>query len=181
MRLIKYSCIIVIFTMILTLYSCNQGGEILGINIAPTNQSISEITSRVYDDATLLEIVGFNGTMNELDSQYPIECLRMDGDRYRCAFLGQRQVAIVLFDSSGNKLLGKIHKLQNFKSDFNELVVGCSLEDVQKVDPNGEYLFLYTGRNDTPRISSHYTEDGWLITIKYNEENMIESITQDLI
>ena len=49
------------------------------------------------------------------------------------------------------------------------------------IDPNGEYLFLYTGRNDTPKVSSHYTKDGYLITIEYDVSNVIISINEELI
>ena len=42
-------------------------------------------------------------------------------------------------------------------------------------DPDGEYLFLYTGRNDQ-RYSSHYTMDGYLIIIEWSNENTVETI-----
>ena len=56
-----------------------------------------------------------------------------------------------------------------------------TLDDIQKIDPNGEFLFLYAGRNDIPKISSHYTKDGYIVIIEYNDNNQIVNITQELI
>ncbi len=55
------------------------------------------------------------------------------------------------------------------------------LEEVRAIDPDGEYLFLYTGRNDVPKVSSHYTKDGYLITIEYDESNAVVSVEQELV
>lgn len=79
------------------------------------------------------------------------------------------------------KILGSIYNCRKIKSDFGELKKGQTLENVQKIDPQGEYLFLYTGRNDTPKISSHYTKDGYLITIQYDDSGTIIDIAEELI
>ena len=86
-----------------------------------------------------------------------------------------------MFDNSGSKVMGSIHDAIILKSDFNCLEKGQSLNDVRAVDPNGEYLFLYTGRSDTPKVSTHYTKDGWLITIEYDDSNRIINIETELI
>lgn len=137
-----------------------------------------DLTSRIYEDSQLLEIVKFSGAINELDAQYPIECLRVSSEIYRVAYLGAEKVAILLFDDSGNKLFGNIYSAQRLKSDFSRLEKGQSLQDAQKIDPQAEYLFLYTGRNDTSKTSSHYTKDGYLITIEYDSSNTIVRIDE---
>ena len=100
---------------------------------------------------------------------------------YRVSYLGDESVVIFLFDGSGNRLFGSTYSTQLLKSDFDKLVKGQSLDKVRAIDPNGEYLFLYTGRNDTPKVSSHYTKDGYLITIEYDASNVITSINEKLI
>ena len=100
---------------------------------------------------------------------------------YRVSYLGHGSIAVFLFDSSGNKIWGNTYSTQLLKSDFDGLVKGQSLDEVKAIDPNGEYLFLYTGRNDTPKVSSHYTKDGYLITIEYDVSNVIISINEELI
>ena len=100
---------------------------------------------------------------------------------YRVSYLGDERIAVLLFDSSGNKILGNTYRTQLLKSDFNGLAKGQSLDAVRAIDPNGEYLFLYTGRNDTPKESLHYTKDGYLITIQYDASCSIISINEELI
>ena len=153
----------------------------LKIEISPSDKSLIDLSSVTYDEAQLLEIVQYNGSINELDAQYPIECLRWDDKVYRVSYLGDESVAVVLFDDLGNKLLGNIYSINRVKSDFEELEKGQTLADVRKVDPDGEYLFLFTGSNETPKVSSHYTKDGYLITIEYDNSNAIINITKELM
>ena len=170
MRLTKYNFLILIIMMLFMICSCAKGGSDLNIEISPPDKSLVDLASKIYD-----------GSLNELNTKYPIECLREDNGMYRVSYLGDGNLAIFLFDSSGNKLFGSIYSTQSLKSDFDRLVKGQSLDEVRAIDPNGEYLFLYTGRNDAPKVSSHYTKDGYLITIEYDVSNVITSINEELI
>ena len=123
----------------------------------------------------------FNGSLKELNDLYPIECLKKTDGAYRVSYLGETSVAVLLFDGSGNKLLGGLYGIQLLKADFDGLVKGQSLDEVRAIDPSGEYLFLYTGRNDAPRVSFHYTKDGYLITIEYDDSNTIIRMDEELI
>lgn len=168
--------------MLLFLFcSCVQGGNDLKYETSPSNKSILDLANKIYNEPQLFEIVKFNGSMNELNAQYPIECLRENNGIYRASYLGDGNIAVLLFDNSGNKLWGNIYTTQVSKSDFDGLKKGQVLEEVRILDPNGEYLFLYTGRNDTPKVSSHYTNDGYLITIEYDSLNTIVNINEELI
>lgn len=161
--------------------SCAKGESALNVKISPPDKNMIDLISGIYEDSQLLEIVKYNGSISELNVQYPIQCLREDNGTYRVSYLGDEKVAILLFDDSGNRILGNIYSAQQLKSDFSGLVKGQALEKVRAIDPNGEYLFLYTGRNDTPKVSSHYTKDGYLITIEYDASNTIIGIKQELI
>lgn len=181
MRLIKYLSLILLIMILLASCSYSKGGYDLKIKISPSNKSLVDLVSRLYDESQLLDLVKFNGSIDELNDRYPIECLRENNDTYRVAYLGEESVAVLLFDNDGKKLLGNVYKIQLSKNDFSSLTKGQSLEKVREIDPNGEYLFLYTGRNDIPKVSSHYTKDGYLIAIKYDNSNNILSINEDLI
>lgn len=181
MRLTKYNFLILIIMMLFMICSCAKGGSDLNIEISPPDKSLVDLASKIYDETELLEFMKFNGSLNELNTKYPIECLREDNGMYRVSYLGDGNLAIFLFDSSGNKLFGSTYSTQSLKSDFDRLVKGQSLDEVRAIDPNGEYLFLYTGRNDAPKVSSHYTKDGYLITIEYDVSNVITSINEELI
>ena len=181
MRLIKSFALISITILLFLLCSCAKGGSYLKIEISPSDKSLIDLASKIYDEAQLLELAKFNGSIDELNAQYPIECLREDNGMYRVSYLGDGSIAIFLFDGSGNRFFGSTYSTQLLKSDFDGLVKGQSLDEVRAIDPNGEYLFLYTGRNDTPKVSSHYTKDGYLITIEYDVSNVIISINEELI
>ena len=181
MRTTKYCFLIFITVILLAICSCTKGGSDLNIEISPPDKSLVDLASKIYDETELLELTKFNGSLNELNIKYPIECLREDNGIYRVSYLGDGSIAIFLFDGSGNRVVGSTYSTQLLKSDFDGLVKGRSLDEVRAIDPNGEYLFLYTGRNDTPKVSSHYTKDGYLITIEYDVSNVIISINEELI
>ena len=153
----------------------------MNIEISQPDKSLVDLASKTYDETDLSELAEFNGLLNELNTKCPIECLRKDNGVYRVSYLGDGRIAVLLFDSSGNKILGNTYRTQLLKSDFNGLAKGQSLDAVRAIDPNGEYLFLYTGRNDTPKESLHYTKDGYLITIQYDASCSIISINEELI
>ena len=163
------------------MFSCAAAESELQAAVSPANQAITELASQTYDDAQLLEIAQFDGTLNELNAQYPAECVREENGRYRVSYLGSESVAVLLFDGAGNHLLGRVYSAQLQKADFDGISAGQSLEDVLRLDPNGEYLFLFTGRNDLPRVSNHYTKDGYIISIEYDASSTIISIQESLI
>lgn len=151
------------------------------IKISLPDKNLTELVSKTYSDSQLITIVQFEGAIVELNEQFPIECVRKIGNTYRLSYLGNDKIAVVVLDSDKNKIYGNIHNMSLLKNDFNDLSVGQSLDSVQKLDPQGEYLFLYTGRNDTPKISTHYTKDGYLISVTYDERNTIINVTTELI
>lgn len=118
----------------------------MNIEISQPDKSLVDLASKTYDETDLSELAEFNGLLNELNTKCPIECLRKDNGVYRVSYLGDGRIAVLLFDSSGNKILGNTYRTQLLKSDFNGLAKGQSLDAVRAIDPNGEYLFLYTGR-----------------------------------
>ncbi len=180
MYFMKYFVIISMVISICLFCSCAKEGNDMGINISQKNENIINLISTVYDDDTLKEIISIDGKIKDINKKYPIECIRKFSKIYRISYLGIEKVAILLFDYDGNKLFGKIYDTKKLKSDFSELKNGDSLKDVQNIDPNGEYLFLFTGRNDASRVSYHYARDGFVIMIEY-DNNKIKSIKIQLI
>ena len=180
MKILKYVSVFIVVLSLGCLYSCNRG-EKVKINISDPNIALPDLASKVYSDSQLLEIANFDGSLNELNDKFPVECLRLDQKIYRASYLGENKIVVVFFDNSGNKLRGNIYNTNKSKSDFGELKISSSLKDVKFIDPDGEYLFLYTGRNDIPRVSSHYTKDGYLITVEYDFNDNIANIRESLI
>ena len=134
MKSIKYYSLISIIVMLLVMCSCTKGGSDLNIEISPPDKSLVDLASKIYDETELLELTKFNGSLNELNIKYPIECLREDNGIYRVSYLGDGSIAIFLFDGSGNRVLGSTYSTQLLKSDFDGLVKGRSLDEVRAVN-----------------------------------------------
>ena len=147
------------------------------------NINIFEVAKNRYSDDELQAIVDFSGTLKELDKLYPIECIRKYGDDgYRVVYLGREKAVILLCDGSANILYGSRVVLLNQESSvFTSLTENNSLHEVMQIDPYGDYLFLYTGRNDLPRESYHYTKDGYIVCLEYDLENQIRKIIKTLL
>ena len=172
--------IIVIMILLCLLGSCSRD---FNMRVSPEDKTINELVSAIYDESELKSITKLGTSINELNARYPIECIRKDGETYRVSYLGKGKVAENLFDSSGDKILGYVFNTNLLRSDFDGLKTGQTLEDVRRIDSNedGAYFFLYTGRNDVPRESAHYTSDGYRITIEYDTSDIIVGIDETLI
>ncbi len=179
MRMIK--CFSVIITLLVLLSACTHGGNNLDIRLSDPDTNITDLISETYNENQLADIVGFSGTINELDTRYTIECVRKIENGYRVAYCGEFSIGIIIFNNNGKRILGNIYSATQSKSSFNVLSVGQSLENAKIIDPKGDYIFLYTGRNDTPKISTHYTNDGYIIKITYDDKNLITNIETELI
>lgn len=179
-RLLVILIIISVFVLQLILCSCNKENEDLNNMLSPENKSIIDLADYKYDDSELSAIVDFNGSLYDLNNKHSIYCLRNDGNNYRVSYLGNDKIAVIIFDYSGNRVFGNIYLLGPNKSEFDKVEKGQSLEEIMKLDENGDYTFLYTGRN-IPRVSTHYTKDGYLINIEYDDSNSIISTTSVLI
>jgi len=129
-----------------------------------------------YRDEQLSEIEEFSGSMNNTTDLYKTNYIEKVEAGYRIIYRGETKILKLIFDDFGNKVADSVHSTTLTKSAFDTLCVGSSLSEVRAIDPNGEYLFLYTGRNDIPRISMHYTTDGFVITITYDKNNVIEKM-----
>lgn len=99
-------------TGVMLMFSCAAAESELQAVVSPANQTIVALASKTYDDAQLLEISQFDGSLNELNAQYPAECVREENGLYRVSYLGSESVAALLFNGAGNRLLGRVYSAQ---------------------------------------------------------------------
>ena len=148
--------------------------------VSPAEKSIYELMDDVYPKATLSKIVDDGSSLVELNKKYPVKCMREANGVFRVSYLGKDSIAVLFFDASGERLFGRIYQTTRDKTDYSGLKTGDPLDEVMAFDPEGEYLFLETGKN-TPRESTHCTRDGYIITITYDDSNNIIKIEEALI
>lgn len=147
----------------------------------PDNENVTDVITNIYNYNELLEISKFEGSLEDLNKLYPIEFVRNVNGVYRVSYLGNGNIAILFADNSEKVLMGKVYNTRKTRSEFAAVKAGQSVIDVEKFDPDGEYLFLYTGRNDLERVSTHYTKDGYLIRIEYDNACNVVNINETLI
>lgn len=178
-RILKTAAVTV---LLLLLCACAAGGNGKGDPApSPSDKSVFERSSKRYSETELSEIVESSKSLTELNERYPVVCLRDSNGYFRVTYPGKNQVAVLLFDADGNPVLAGIHTTSVKKSDFESLTVGNTLANVRLMDPDGDFSFLYTGRTDIPRTSTHYTQDGWLVTVTYDDSDHIVEITSELL
>ena len=141
------------------------------LKVSPNDKSIVELSSTVYSKSQLEEITSFSGSIWALNMKYPITCLRKTNNGFRAAYRGKESVAIVYFNEAGHtKDAGMSFDAKHLKDDFAALSVGQPLSDVQKIDSSERpYLFLKLGTSCYD-YSTHYTQDGYIITIYYGTD-----------
>lgn len=141
-------------------------------------QNIHNLATTTYTFEQLAEIANFEGTYYELAGKYPIQCSKMLNGSYRVSYLGEDLVAVLWFDSKGEKLGRDVHTTTCTRDELSQIQVGDSMDKVKQVHPEA-YFPLITMDKDRIR-SEHYTSDGFLITIYYDQDVVVE-ITTELI
>lgn len=166
--------LLLITVIVCPLSSCkSKDGNM--VETSPIDRPLTELDDRIYTDEELDSIINYSAPLKELIAEFSAKCIRLDSNSmYRISFRGVDHVAVMQYDKEGRFVSGTKHKLSVSKNEL-DIQIGKSLESVMAKDPDGEYLFLYTGRNNQ-RYSSHYTMDGYLIIIEWSNENTVETI-----
>jgi len=141
-------------------------------------QNIHNLTTTTYSNDGLEEIKNFEGTYYELGAKHSGGVTKTVGGSLRVSFLSEDRVAVLMFDSQGKKLSGSVYTTTCALSDLSELQVGDSMEKVKQIHPGAYFPIITTGK-DRVR-SEHYTNDGFLVTVFY-ENDLIAEITTQLL
>lgn len=168
---------ITILLIVSMLSACDKGAE-----VSPEDKSILELATKIYTDDELVSCVQFEGTLDEQNERYPIECIRKTNGGYRVSYRGNDCYAVISFDDSKVKTFGGVYPATVYKDElYDTLYVGQSLCDVKRFDPDGYYEFEHTGlgyfKDYLP--SYHYTFDGYVIIIEYSLVCDKEDVTGD--
>lgn len=179
---ISITCLMISMLIMCSCHKLAPKNRLAEFNESPSGVTISDLCSNIYSDTALKNIAHFSGTITELNLQYPIECIRCIGSTARVSYCGESKVVCLTYNELGELMQnGYIYILDQPKSAFSVVKPGQTIDDVKKIDPNGNFSFLYTGRNDIPKVSSHCTIDGYFIEITYDDCFNISSIVEQLI
>ncbi len=89
---------------------------------------------------------------------------------------GETSVLVLQYDENGELESGSIREMSRESETFDAVNEGISIHRIMELDPKGDYGFTYSGRNDLPRHSYHYTPDGYFIDITYDDNNEVVQV-----
>lgn len=168
MRVLKVICLIIISTIFMYSYK-------LGIS----NKDFKDI--KEYSEENLDIINSLDVDINELNKQYPIERIRQNENNFQVIYRSSQSVLILNYSLNGKKNYSNKYTTTKLKDDFNKITIGNTIDFVQKFDKDGSFPFMYIGRNDLPLISYHYTMDGYLIELTYDDDFRVMDIATNLL
>ena len=161
---------------VLVLYSLYNFMTDMNFGRLYMTQNIHSLTTTTYNNEGLEEIKNFEGTYYELGAKHPGGITKTVGGSLRVSFLSEDRVAVLMFDSQGKKLSGNVYTTTCSLSDLAELKVGDTMDKVKEVHPQA-YFPIITMDKDRIR-SEHYTNDGFVVTVFYENDLIAEIITE---
>lgn len=172
-----------IVIMILGLFTgcINHGQKIKGIPITEPNINIFDTLECEYSSDEIQNIMNMNITLSELNKKYPVECLKLHNNAYYAYYRSNENLLILAYDKEGIKTNYRLCFPEVSSNELISISSGTSLTEVQSIDPKAHYTFLYAGDINFPKVSTHYTTDGYMIQITYDENLFVQEISSKLL
>lgn len=177
---IKTRMLIIFIALCLT--AC-QAGDRDGIQIALSDpdQTVYQLATTVYTAKRLRQIEQSGYNYHDLSANYPVQCVRQAGKLYRVAYRATDRLLLLYYNQQGKLLFHKRQTPTVAKQALDMVNVQDNVYAVKAIDPTGTYDFLYTGDTEIPRVSAHYTTDGYLLHIEYDERWRVAKMSWELI
>ena len=169
--------------------------------ISADNHDVTAESSIRYSDSEMKEIEEFTGGFLERIKQYPFSALRRltyyyplfktalpytnadyetTVDTYIATYIGERTIHFILYDYKGMELSSWSQELSPHSIFFERIFIDDDLNTMMNLDPAGDY-FGTSGRTDLPKLSTHYTRDGYIIIVCYDDSYKVNSIYKYLM
>lgn len=178
----RIKTILITIIILLCLTSCEiKGRSDMQILLSDRNQTIYELITNIYTIDQLKHIEQSNYNYDDLCLNYPVQCIRKEGDIYRVIYRAKDRLLILYYNQYGELLLHKQVTLNIVKKEFDQINQQYDVYDVKAIDETGEYDFLYVGDTEIPKVSVHYTKDGYLLHIEYDERWRVIKVSWELI
>ena len=168
---LKKSVLTTLILISLFFCSCNTDNNVMKqyYTMTDINKNIHDITSAVYTDVEIDDIINNQYDICSLNEKYPVECVRYRS-KYNVCYVGEKSYAILYYEKDGTYSWSQKCKMSELNlNDYLVLEKGMLLSTVNEIDPAGDYFLTQgmTGRT-TPSVSMHYTKDGYVVEIYYD-------------
>lgn len=156
----------------------------IDIFISPYDVKYTDLITKTYSKEEL-STIKYNTSLNikDFNELYKMECVRIvevyNEDLntteyyYRVVYSSGERLCMVYFNYAGEFVTSRIHikgiaRLTDFQNLSNKKWTDS--EDVHSIDEDGFYPFLTGASVPEYRFSTHVTEDGYFVYIKYREK-----------
>lgn len=151
------------------------------VETSKATDNVNNLIKKIYTDNELDEINSLKLNYKELNTLYPIECVRyINNFEYSVTYKSENKYLIIKFNKSGEKKYGNIYTPKYNKSDFSFITIGESFFNIREFDDD-YYYFWNAGNTETGYKSWHYTIDGYIIILTYDEHLDVIGIEEQLI
>lgn len=180
MKKVTLFAIVTIF--VLCFSSCtDKKGE--AMNIIKSDIPIMDLVTNEYKYSSVTSFLNKDPNVNELNSKFKNNFYKYFLDMYYTVIKTDEGMLIVYFDTN-MRLEGwsKISFSENSTYEsLKSLSKNISLYDVLKLDPNGNYPFIYSGWSGYPRMSYHFFKNGTVYLIQYDSLDKVISIDKYIL
>lgn len=147
-----------------------------------TDNCIDCVKQTVSYDA-LFELLKAEPTLEELNVSISLEFVRKLDTSYRAVMKTDQGWHQVFFNQDGtfaeSVKMGELKSV--LKDDLLKIPFGMPVKQVQEIDPDGNYNFMFSSWSGYPKRSYHYTSDGYVFSIYYNDAFEVIDISFSLI
>ena len=102
-----------------------------------------------------------------------VKTVNLNNDQCLVFLKQEEKILSIYIDTAGNSSVAIEITPSCQLVDFQALAINGKIDDMLRLDPKGQYMFLFAGRNDLPRVSQHFTSDGYYLVIRYDHDGKI--------
>lgn len=179
----KTLCFLLILALTISLCACHSIEDSKKyISISESQNSLHYIVSS-HNYEELHNAIVSQPSIDELHKSISIDFVKITASGYETVFQTEKGFILVGFDSNRVYSYTKeIHFSQGVsEASFANITQGMPLSEIHKIDPHGDYSFLYASVSGIPAISHHYFESGTHYTIYYDDKFCVTNIDKTLI
>lgn len=133
-----------------------------------------------YD--SLHSFIENNPSYNDLNMRFPIEYVHHNRTNQQALYHTDNGWVLVDFGldekCSGFQRISVSEKA--YLQDFENIAIGTSVFEITKLDPDADYDFLYASWTEYPKVSYHYTADGYRVTLYYDDNYCLTRIQSEI-
>lgn len=182
----RQKCLLLIWTAICMAILCIGCGKQSGLNdettplvtVSPDNLACFDLIHNEVSEKELHAFLDSWPSLVALNEKFPIECFRYSTVpvwEYLiwATYRTDAGWTIVYFDDEMNYSSYSAIQMQSKAELLEQVTVGMPVEEVEALDPAGDYGFKYSNKK---WVSYHYTEDGKEYFIAYDSSFKVTEI-----